>query len=106
MPSKVRTFLASYLATARQSQSCEIKRYRVRYYIKEIYYTIAAYALNYLVWTSFSVGRQRKWRLPVVPVELEEWKFILVESVLHDKGAVQLAGAVYSLNDTRKVRSP
>ena len=57
-------------------------------------------------WTSFSVGRQRKWRLPVVPVELEEWKFILVESVLHDKGAVQLAGAVYSLNDTRKVRSP
>ena len=82
----------------------------VRYYIKKrysiYYYTIAAYALNYLVWTSFSVGRQRKWRLPVVPVELEEGKFILVESVLHDKGAVQLAGAVYSLNDTRKVRSP
>ena len=63
-------------------------------------------SLNYLVWTSFSVGRQRKWRLPVVPVELEEWKFILVESVLQDKGAVQLAGAVDSLNDTRKVRSP
>jgi hypothetical protein len=35
-----------------------------------------------------------------VPVELEEGEFILVEAVFQNKGAVHLAGAINSLDDT------
>eukprot|EP00964_Phaeocystis_antarctica_P100441 scaffold66075_cov62-Phaeocystis_antarctica.AAC.4 len=54
--------------------------------------------------SSHSVGRQRKRRLPVVPVELEEGELPLVETVLQNKGAVRSPGR--RVDDDLIVESP